>query len=136
MTKKQRRAYWRKWWLAHRTERNKQKTAHRVAHRYAYRMARGIWTLRDRHKGQEIATVAQVAALFEQQQRICPLTGRALTLDNAQLDHIVPFSRGGPGTIDNLRWVHEDANQAKSNMSDRDFDAVCVDRAKVLGMRF
>ena len=97
---------------------------------------RRVWFLQSRHPGKKVATAQQVADLFEKQQRRCPLTNRCLTPQTAELDHIKSVAAGGSGKIGNLRWVHKDANQAKMKLSDAEFDAVCVDRAKVLGMRF
>jgi hypothetical protein len=59
-----------------------------------------------------------------------------MTYDTAELDHITPVAVGGTGVIGNLRWLHRHVNQAKMRLSDAEFDSVCVDRAKVLGMRF
>jgi 5-methylcytosine-specific restriction endonuclease McrA len=60
----------------------------------------------------------------------CYLTGRPISLLNPktyQFDHIVPASKGGPGTIDNLGIVCKEANQAKANMSIDDFIIFCKD---------
>jgi 5-methylcytosine-specific restriction endonuclease McrA len=95
-----------------------------------------MWTLWGRHRGQETANAEQLIALFETQKGVCPLTHRVITYRTAELDHIIAVAQGGLGTIDNLRWVHKDANQAKMKLSDGEFDAVCIDRAKVLGMNF
>ena len=40
---------------------------------------------------------------------------------NASLDHVIPKSRGGLSTIDNLRWVDVRVNKAKNNMLDTEF---------------
>lgn len=38
----------------------------------------------------------------------------------AQLDHIVPRSRGGTDDASNLRWVHKAINLLKRGMTDED----------------
>lgn len=73
----------------------------------------------------ECATDAQIARLWKQQRGLCGLTGRKLTRDNAQLDHIIPVVKRGSSTIDNLRWVHRDVNNAKRDLLDADFIALC-----------
>lgn len=53
------------------------------------------------------------------------MTGRKLTRENVQLDHIIPKVRGGSSTIENLRWVHRDVNYAKRDLFDAEFVALC-----------
>lgn len=80
--------------------------------------------LKIREKGQ-VATYKELAALWKFQRGTCVLTGRRLTRDNVQLDHIVPLVRGGSSTIENLRWVHRDVNYAKRDLFDAEFIALC-----------
>jgi hypothetical protein len=48
------------------------------------------------------------------QDYTCPYTGIRLVLgQNATLDHIIPKSKGGTNTLDNLQWVHEWINWMK-----------------------
>jgi 5-methylcytosine-specific restriction endonuclease McrA len=71
------------------------------------------------------ATYLELARLWKQQRGICPLTGRRLTRDNSQLDHVVPLVNGGRSTVSNLRWVHRDVNYAKRDLSDAAFIDLC-----------
>jgi 5-methylcytosine-specific restriction endonuclease McrA len=73
------------------------------------------------------ATVAEVSRLWKTQRGLCPITGRRLNRDNAQLDHIVPLKQGGSDLVDNLRWVHRDVNYAKRDLLDDDFFRLCTD---------
>ena len=59
---------------------------------------------------------------------ICYLTGAAINLDDFnswQIDHIVPYSRGGKSTLDNLGLTTKEANQAKHNLTVDEFIALC-----------
>jgi hypothetical protein len=63
--------------------------------------------------------------LFESQNRICPYTGRILTMGkDAGLDHIVPKALGGTDDVENLQWVYKIVNTLKWNQLERDFLAV------------
>jgi 5-methylcytosine-specific restriction endonuclease McrA len=54
----------------------------------------------------EVATIAEISSLWKKQRGTCPITGRRLNRESAQLDHIVPLKKGGSDLGDNLRWVH------------------------------
>lgn len=45
----------------------------------------------------------------------CQYTGRLLHPDEGSLDHVVPRSRGGPDTWENLLWSAKDVNQRKAD---------------------
>jgi HNH endonuclease len=53
--------------------------------------------------------------IFERDGGCCPGCGIHLTIGTAQLDHIVPWSAGGPDTSDNLRLLCEPCNADRSN---------------------
>jgi hypothetical protein len=47
---------------------------------------------------------------------VCAGCGRpGFAGDPLQIDHIIPFSRGGPTTLDNLQLLHRSENIAKGN---------------------
>jgi hypothetical protein len=53
--------------------------------------------------------------IFERDGGCCRACGIPLTIKTAQLDHIVPWSAGGPDTSDNLRVLCQPCNEARSN---------------------
>lgn len=58
----------------------------------------------------------------------CALTGRPLDFNKPETyeyDHIIPTSRGGDNTIDNLQIVCPEANRAKQNLTDEEFLDLC-----------
>ena len=60
----------------------------------------------------------------------CYLTGRKIDLlspKTYQCDHMIPVSKGGQSTLDNLGLACKDANQAKSDMTLDDFVSLCKD---------
>jgi 5-methylcytosine-specific restriction endonuclease McrA len=67
--------------------------------------------------------------LLERQCYRCALTGRQLTPDTASVDHVIPLSRGGSHSIDNLQIVHSIVNKAKGSLTQDEFIALCRDVA-------
>jgi 5-methylcytosine-specific restriction endonuclease McrA len=45
----------------------------------------------------------------------CQYTGKLLKPDEGSLDHVLPRSRGGPDTWENLVWSSKDVNASKGN---------------------
>jgi len=72
-------------------------------------------------------TVEDVIAKFGEKPK-CYLTGEELDIYQPrayQFDHIVPVSRGGSNSIDNLGLCTKEANQAKSDMTLDEFIQLC-----------
>ena len=85
---------------------------------FFYKTARN---LRLRHVGEATASPVNLARLWKRQRGKCAVTGRKLSGNSAQLDHITSLKAGGLGITENLRWVHRDVNYAKRDLSDHDF---------------
>lgn len=86
------------------------------------------WRVRNlrRNISKEI-TIEWLRALWESQGGQCPLSDRALNIKTAEMDHILPRSRGGSDELSNLRLLSPEANQAKGGMTDDEFIALCAD---------
>lgn len=64
----------------------------------------------------------ELEQLLESQNYICPYTGMKLEIGkNASIDHIVPKSKGGTDSIDNLQWVDLATNMAKRDLDESEF---------------
>lgn len=57
----------------------------------------------------------------------CQLCGKKLLLQDMTLDHIVPLSRGGADTVENLQCTCYACNQLKGNVTPEDFTD-CINR--------
>jgi hypothetical protein len=68
----------------------------------------------------------ELGRLWIKQRGRCYFTGIRLTRDNAQLDHLLPVSKGGSDKISNLCFVVEQVNQAKGGMNKKEFLAMCA----------
>ena len=58
----------------------------------------------------------------------CTLTGDLIDIYQPrtyEFDHIIPVSRGGLNTLDNLQICTKQANQAKRNLTDDEFVTLC-----------
>lgn len=61
---------------------------------------------------------------------VCYLTGRELDWDDLStwsLDHMIPISKGGDSTLENMGITHPAANRAKSNLDLEEFLTLCED---------
>ncbi len=54
-------------------------------------------------------------AIRERDGNRCQYTGALLRPDEGSLDHVVPRSRGGPDTWENLVWSSKQVNTRKGN---------------------
>ena len=72
-------------------------------------------------------------SLWLRQGGLCGLTGQPMDVMTATIDHIVPISRGGSNELSNLRWTTKAANQAKGNLLDEEFLALCRQVAEHIG---
>jgi DNA-binding CsgD family transcriptional regulator len=77
----------------------------------------------DNPKGR--ATSAELMRLIEKQNYKCALSGVDLTPKVAEVDHIIPRSKGGSDHISNLQWVHKRINRMKGAMSNQTFIQTC-----------
>jgi 5-methylcytosine-specific restriction endonuclease McrA len=68
--------------------------------------------------------------IAKRQKLICPLSGRKLDNSSISIDHILPVSKGGNSSLENLRFVHVDVNFAKRALLDNDFIKLCHDIAR------
>lgn len=82
-----------------------------------------LWNKSGGAKGGPYATTDQLEGLWHGQRGLCGLTGVELSVTDMHLDHIIPRSKGGGHTVDNLRWTHPMANSAKGDRSDEEFYA-------------
>lgn len=51
----------------------------------------------------------------------CRYSGRQLTLENIVYDHILPISKGGPSTKENIQIISRFANNMKGSLLEEDF---------------
>lgn len=100
----------------------------------AKKEVRPIWyRLHNIRRLNKSITEADLLALWERQKGVCALTGRSISFADADIDHIIPKSRGGLTELSNLRWTWSRANEAKGNMTDDEFIAMCSQIAEWIG---
>lgn len=54
---------------------------------------------------------------------------------NASLDHLVPRSRGGTDTLENLQWVDLKVNLMKTDLMHDEFLALCAQICATHGVK-
>lgn len=103
----------------------KAKTDARRKRNPSHPLQKKIWAY-TRDSG-EVILMEDVVKRFGNKPR-CYLTMEPIDLNDPtaySLDHIVPRSRGGLSTLDNMGLLSSDANKAKHNMSLDDFYDMC-----------
>jgi 5-methylcytosine-specific restriction endonuclease McrA len=89
----------------------------------------GIGNMNPQIKNERIG-ITDLRTLLDTQGFRCALSGRPLTPSNCSLDHIIPLSRGGAHTLDNVQIVRDEVNRAKGQMTDDELFGLCVDIGK------
>lgn len=60
-------------------------------------------------------TKGKLNKLLVAQNNICPLCEETILIKDATFDHIIPISKGGTDTTDNLRVTHSICNGVRGN---------------------
>jgi len=68
---------------------------------------------------------SEILKLLEKQEYKCALSGRELTPDNSELDHIIPVTTGGSNAIENIQIVTKEINRMKGSMTNDQFIEAC-----------
>lgn len=76
-------------------------------------------------KGNGKMTAKRLREILERQGYRCALTGIELTPETANVDHIVPLSRGGPHAPSNAQVILDYVNKAKGTMTNEEFIEMC-----------
>jgi 5-methylcytosine-specific restriction endonuclease McrA len=63
--------------------------------------------------------------LLQQQEYKCALSGRELTPETADIDHIKPLAKGGRHSADNVQVIHSHVNRAKGTLLPDEFVQMC-----------
>ena len=71
------------------------------------------------------AKASDIIVILENQLYACALTGEPLDPSFAQLDHIVPVSKGGTHEASNIQIVTREINRMKGNLGNDEFIALC-----------
>lgn len=116
-------------------ERHHQNRERNLEKMRGYYARRFFWGRAMKLRGEGRATTADLSRMWKAQRGRCALTGRRLTRDNAQLDHIIAKARGGNDEPSNLRWLCTEANLALRELSDAEFLALCSDVMRWIGER-
>jgi 5-methylcytosine-specific restriction endonuclease McrA len=120
------RAYQRDWHAKNR-DHNKAKMRDYYARRF-------FWGRAMKLRGPDRATFKDLAAIWKRQRGRCALTGRRLDR-TADLDHIIPKTKGGSDRPENLRWLAREVNMVKRNLTDAEFIILCSDVMRIIGER-
>ncbi|MGK7938917.1 MAG: group II intron reverse transcriptase/maturase [Crocosphaera sp.] len=75
----------------------------------------GNWTYWSKRRGTYTGTPTRVAKLLKKQKGICPQCKQHFTPEDLiEVDHIIPKSKGGKDTLNNIQALHRHCHDAKS----------------------
>ena len=75
----------------------------------------GNWTYWSKRRGTYTGTPTRVAKLLKKQKGICPQCKQHFTPEDLiEVDHIIPKSKGGKDTYNNLQALHRHCHDVKS----------------------
>ena len=70
-------------------------------------------------------TTMNLKRLLLKQENKCALSGIELTVENIELDHIIPLADGGSHSMENVQLVCREINRMKGVLSDARFVELC-----------
>lgn len=121
------------WLLEHRDQVRKYRSVHHQQHWQRYRNLAKQWRknnrLRDREyfyryygrkRGTQVGRV-DYAAILERDGGTCYLCGLPIPDGDLHFDHVIPLSRGGAHTMENIRATHKRCNLSKSDKTPEEF---------------
>lgn len=80
--------------------------------------------------GRIMFTPSTKRIIYENNSHICGICGKLIpTIDEMNIDHIIPLSRGGTNDIENLRPTHKFCNRLKNNFTDSEMEEIVGDIA-------
>jgi len=87
-------------------------------------MSRAIACVKRNENGDKKQVANDIFWLWHKQRGRCALTGQRLDR-TAELDHIIPVSRGGTNERSNLQWLCRKVNRYKLNMTNDELLELC-----------
>ena len=69
----------------------------------------------ERHLSLRAFTESQKIKKYEEQGGVCAICGKKLDIDECEMDHKLPWSKGGLTTLDNLQLLCRECNSDKSD---------------------
>ena len=77
-------------------------------------------------KGASSGILILRADIYERDNGICHICNQFVDIDNYEIDHIKPVSKGGSHTLDNVATSHPRCNRVKSDRWPYDKDAIIL----------
>lgn len=74
----------------------------------------------------EVAGVAELRSILEEQEFKCAITKEDLSPENTAFDHIIPVSKGGNSLKGNLHAVTKEINRCKGVLGMKEFVDICA----------
>lgn len=81
-------------------------------------------------------TAKDFYAMLDRQGYRCALSGRELTPENTDAEHIIPLDQGGSHTLENIYLIVRDAARLKRHLTEKEMVQLCFDILTTRGKDF
>lgn len=75
-------------------------------------------------------------AMLDRQNYRCALSGRELTPENTDAEHIIPLDQGGTHTLENIYLIVREAARLKRHLTEKEMIRLCFDILTTRGKDF
>ncbi len=78
-------------------------------------VAEPLTETKNRRKHSRLIPRGEMLKVIRRDGQICQRCNRAVPDNEVEFDHLIPYSKGGQSTAENLRLVHKDCNRKKGD---------------------
>jgi len=78
-------------------------------------VAEPLTETKERRKHSRLVPRDVMLKIVRRDGQICQKCNEPVSDDEVEFDHLIPFSKGGESTTENLRLIHKDCNRRKGN---------------------
>lgn len=74
---------------------------------------------------QESVSSKELMRMIKSQEFRCAISGQLIDPGTSELDHKIPYAKGGKHEMNNVQWVSKDINRMKGAMPNDEFIRLC-----------
>jgi 5-methylcytosine-specific restriction endonuclease McrA len=91
---------------------------------------------RANYKDIDVEIKNKLKQIYNSEKNICYWCGKPIAKNELAIDHIIPLSKGGSNTSENITPSHKSCNNSKNNKMPWEFVKYCLETGRELDERF